>query len=236
MQSLRPWGCSRGAIQQGGPRGTSGPTCSASCCLSLPSPAFPLTCAPVVSAETWRCVPVHPSTLPHGHCGACLAGPPLATVSASSCLPSSPGHAMSLPSSKTCSSSLLPQDKINSLAWSLSGPCLTSPSPPRIPSRNQSFSLAHFLLFPERANPFLLWDFAPTARSPGSPSPLLAPGFPGERPLTPPWLFLSTARPRSRPGALSSEPVSPGPRSAPASGSPFALPQGWEGWASYQRG
>lgn len=130
-----------------------------------------------------------------------------AAGSASSCLPSSPGHPMSLPSSETYHSSPLPQGKINSLAWGLSGPCHTSPSPLFIPSRSQSLSLADFQPFP--------LGLCPTACGPGRPFPaaLLASDFPGEGPRSPPWL---QAAPCEGPGPSSA-------RRAPAAGVPWAL-------------
>lgn len=151
---------------------------------------------------------------------------------------SSPGHAMSLPSSKTCSSSLLPQDKGNSFTQSLGNPCHASPPPPFIPSGNQSVSLADFLLSPEHANPWLLCGFAPAACSPGRPVPsalLVHSSFPRRRLFPPPWLFLSTARLGTF-GSFVLQVPQPRGRLSPGLSSSFTLPRGVGGVGSLPPG
>lgn len=129
---------------------------------------------PDVSAEAWCYSLVHPSMLSHGHCRACLSSPPLAAVSVSSCLPPRPGHAMLLPSSKTCNNSLLPRIKLTPQLEVSAAPAILALCLPLFLLRTRASAIADSLLFPEHAKPlassgtlFLL------LLALGGPSPLL---------------------------------------------------------------
>lgn len=137
---LLPVGCSVRLTQ-----GTTGLTSLPSFCLNLLSPAFlPTSLTPQSSQQKPDVVsPVHPSTLPHGHCRTCLCGPPPGSCQCLLLPPTQPQPCRVTPFLQNLQYLPTAQDKGNSLAWSLS-----SPSLPASLLKTRASAVANCLLFP----------------------------------------------------------------------------------------